>query len=285
MCHTAGLALQRRVRRNDAARPVIPRTDRSRRARRPMSAAVPARPAAATIGALPRAQGDGVPQPVLRSGVAQAILLTVVPLEALRLLGNARGVTLLYVAAGLVAVAGRFSIPFLVRLIRRRFVFTLGALPLAASAALLATDRLPDTGGRPRARHLRASPASRSPASSTCWTTSRAPSCGTSSRCASLPAPGRGRSARGSACICSGASTSPRRSPSRSPPRRWCSRCSGRCGSARTRCSPRCGGRRRARRATCGASSPSRGCAWPGRWRQPAPPGGACSMSMRRSSR
>ena len=49
-----------------------------------------------------------------------------VPLEALHLLGDARAVTLLYVGAGLVAVAGRFSIPFLVRLIRRRFVFTPG---------------------------------------------------------------------------------------------------------------------------------------------------------------
>ena len=32
-------------------------------------------------------------------GVAQSVLLTVVPLEALRLLGTARAVTLLYVAA------------------------------------------------------------------------------------------------------------------------------------------------------------------------------------------
>ena len=36
-------------------------------------------------------------------GVAQSVLLTVVPLEALRLLGTARAVTLLYIAAGLAA--------------------------------------------------------------------------------------------------------------------------------------------------------------------------------------
>ena len=47
-------------------------------------------------------------------GVAQSVLLTVVPLEALRLLGTARAVTLLYIAAGLAAVIGRLSIPLLV---------------------------------------------------------------------------------------------------------------------------------------------------------------------------
>jgi hypothetical protein len=45
--------------------------------------------------------------------VGQAILLTVVPLEALYLLGSARTVTLLYVGTGIVAVAARFSIPYL----------------------------------------------------------------------------------------------------------------------------------------------------------------------------
>ncbi len=109
-----------------------------------MSAAARARPGAATIGALPRGKAMALLGLFFVPAMAQAILLTVVPLEALRLLGTARGVTLLYVAAGLVAVAGRFSIPFLVRLIRRRFVFTLGALTLAASAALLAADRLPE---------------------------------------------------------------------------------------------------------------------------------------------
>ena len=55
-------------------------------------------------------------------GVAQSVLLTVVPLEALRLLGTARAVTLLYVAAGLAAMIGRLSIPLLVLRIQRRLV-------------------------------------------------------------------------------------------------------------------------------------------------------------------
>jgi MFS family permease len=67
----------------------------------------------------------------------------VVPLEALHLLGTARAVTLLYVGAGLVTVVGRFSIPYLVRLIQKRFVFTLGTLSLAASSYLLGCDQLP----------------------------------------------------------------------------------------------------------------------------------------------
>ena len=76
-------------------------------------------------------------------GVGQAILLTVVPLEALNLLGSAWTVTLLYVGTGLVAVAARFSIPYLLRLVRRRFVFTLGTLSLAVSSILLAFNEVP----------------------------------------------------------------------------------------------------------------------------------------------
>lgn len=96
----------------------------------------------ATIATLPRHLALPFLGLFFLPGIAQALLLTVVPLEALGLLGNARSVTMLYVATGLVAVAGRFSIPFLVNLIRRRFVFTLGTLCLASSSALLSFDRL-----------------------------------------------------------------------------------------------------------------------------------------------
>jgi ACDE family multidrug resistance protein len=108
-----------------------------------MSAAAPARHAAATASVLPRRKAMAFLSLFFVPAVAQAILLTVVPLEALNLLGDARAVTLLYVAAGLVAVAGRFSIPFLLRLIKRRYVFSLGAVMLAGSAALMAADQLP----------------------------------------------------------------------------------------------------------------------------------------------
>ena len=99
--------------------------------------------AAGTIGGLPRRKAMAFLSLFFVPAVAQAILLTVVPLEALQLVGDARAVTLLYVSAGLVAVAGRFSIPFLVRLLTRRFVFSLGALSMALSAALMAAGWLP----------------------------------------------------------------------------------------------------------------------------------------------
>src|SRR5215469_13148684 len=101
----------------------------------------------ATIGSLPRNQAIAFLSLFFVPGVAQAILLTVVPLEALKLLGSARAVTSVYVAIGLVAVIGRFSIPYLVRLIRRRFVFTLGTLPLVVSSILLAFDEVPALAG------------------------------------------------------------------------------------------------------------------------------------------
>ena len=97
----------------------------------------------ATIGTLPRREAMAFLSLFFLPAAVQAILLTVVPLEALQLLGTARAVTLLYVGTGLVAVAGRFSIPFLVRLIRRRFVFTLGTLLLTLSSALMALDDVP----------------------------------------------------------------------------------------------------------------------------------------------
>ena len=74
---------------------------------------------------------------------SQAILLTVVPVEALNLLGDARAVTLLYVAAGLLGVAGRFCVPVITRVIGRRMVFTLGTAALAAGAILMALNLLP----------------------------------------------------------------------------------------------------------------------------------------------
>jgi MFS family permease len=76
-------------------------------------------------------------------GVAQSILLTVIPLRALQLLGTARAVTLLYVAAGLAAVVARLAIPLLVQVIRRRFVLTLGAVLLIVSTSLLASGGVP----------------------------------------------------------------------------------------------------------------------------------------------
>jgi hypothetical protein len=72
--------------------------------------------------------------------VVQSVLLTVVPLAALRLLGTTRAVTLVYIAAGLAAVVARLSIPLLVQLIRRRFVLSIGALLLVVGTLLLRSN-------------------------------------------------------------------------------------------------------------------------------------------------
>ena len=96
-----------------------------------------------TIAGLPPRQGAAFLSLFFFPSVAQAILLTVLPLGALRLLGTAQAVTLLYAATGLAAVIGRFSIPYFVRLLGRRRVFALGALALTASSLLFTIDRLP----------------------------------------------------------------------------------------------------------------------------------------------
>ncbi len=100
-----------------------------------MSAYAPA--GSAIVHAAPRRRTPAFLGLFVVPSVAQSILLTVVPLEALRLLGTARAVTLLYVAAGLAAVVARLSIPLLVQLIRRRFVLSLGALLLIVGTSLL----------------------------------------------------------------------------------------------------------------------------------------------------
>src|ERR1051326_949988 len=97
----------------------------------------------ATIGTLPRRSALSLLSLFFVPSTAQAILLTVVPLEALHLLGAARAVTLLYVVAGLIAVVGRFRIPFLIGSIGRRSVFNLGTLSLGASSVLFALNDVP----------------------------------------------------------------------------------------------------------------------------------------------
>ena len=99
--------------------------------------------AALWISALTRRKAAAFAGLFFLSSVAQTILLTVVPLEALRLLGGARAVSLLYLGVSIAGLMGRLGIPWLTRLIRRRWVFTLGTLALVAAAALLATEALP----------------------------------------------------------------------------------------------------------------------------------------------
>jgi MFS family permease len=70
---------------------------------------------------------------------ARALLSTVITIQALHLLGNARDVSLLFATVGLTGLVASFSIPVLIRHHSRRLVYTLGALMLLAAALAFAT--------------------------------------------------------------------------------------------------------------------------------------------------
>ena len=74
------------------------------------------------------------------STLAQTVLITVLPLEAYRVLGGAREVSIAYLAAGVAAFAGRLAIPFMTRLMRRPGVLALGAGSLVLACGLLTTE-------------------------------------------------------------------------------------------------------------------------------------------------
>jgi predicted MFS family arabinose efflux permease len=71
---------------------------------------------------------------------ARATLVTVIPLQAYAALQSSRGVSLMFTCVGIAGLAGSLFIPFLIRLIPRRWVYTLGALGLVAAAGLFALD-------------------------------------------------------------------------------------------------------------------------------------------------
>ena len=68
----------------------------------------------------------------------QTILVTVVPLEAHEILGNAQRVSEIYLAVGITTMLGRQSIPWLVTMLGRRLTFTAGCGAMMVAAAFLA---------------------------------------------------------------------------------------------------------------------------------------------------
>jgi MFS family permease len=70
--------------------------------------------------------------------MARATLATVIPLQAFAVLGNARDVSLLFFAVGWAGIIATLFIPVLVRRFRPRWVYTMAALLLVVSPALLA---------------------------------------------------------------------------------------------------------------------------------------------------
>src|SRR5690606_8125112 len=84
--------------------------------------------------------------------MARSLLGTVVPLLALRVLGNARDVSLLFSIVGWVGVALSLFIPAIVRRYRPRWVYTIGAGLLVVAPFLLALDSLLGLAGGMLAR-------------------------------------------------------------------------------------------------------------------------------------
>lgn len=88
--------------------------------------------------------------------MARASLAAVIPLLALRVLGNARDVSILFSAVGWVGVGLSFFIPAIVRAYRPRWVYTAGGALLVLAALLLALGTLWGLGGGMLARVLAA---------------------------------------------------------------------------------------------------------------------------------
>lgn len=75
--------------------------------------------------------------------VARTLLITVVPLKAYTLLGDAQTVSVLYFAISAVGLLGSLAIPWLVRCLRRRWVFSLGVAFFAAAMGFYILPTLP----------------------------------------------------------------------------------------------------------------------------------------------
>ncbi len=75
--------------------------------------------------------------------VARAALVTVLPLTVYAAFGDARTVSLVYTLVSIAALGVTFAIPALVRLLSRRWTYTLGAVLLGLCAGLLALGAPP----------------------------------------------------------------------------------------------------------------------------------------------
>ena len=74
--------------------------------------------------------------------ISRALLMTVIPLQALRLLGDAQGVSLLYLAVSSVAILGSMTMPLLLRRLPRKAVFAIGVIAQISCTPMLASGGL-----------------------------------------------------------------------------------------------------------------------------------------------
>lgn len=72
----------------------------------------------------------------------RALLATVIPLQVLALLEDPQAVSVVFFATAFCGLCLNFTIPLLVRLVSRRFTYSLGAVSLIAAAASMAAETL-----------------------------------------------------------------------------------------------------------------------------------------------
>ncbi|WP_085122725.1 MFS transporter [Tistlia consotensis] len=85
--------------------------------------------------------------------LTRAIIASVIPLQVLTLIGNPKGVSLVYFVVSGLGLMANFLVPLLVRAISRRFTYSLGALASLTAALLFMGEGL---GGTALAMLLRA---------------------------------------------------------------------------------------------------------------------------------
>jgi MFS family permease len=83
----------------------------------------------------------------LLDSMARALLVSLIPLTAYRILQSERDVSVLYLCIGFAGLAGTLSIPFLMRLMRRKWVYSLGCLALVGMGVSVATATLAGLAG------------------------------------------------------------------------------------------------------------------------------------------
>lgn len=73
---------------------------------------------------------------------SRALLISLIPLEAYRILGDAGAVSVLFFVGSIVGLGANFAVPWLVRRLGRRWVYTAGAVLLFAAPLVLAGGTL-----------------------------------------------------------------------------------------------------------------------------------------------
>ncbi|MEQ8398711.1 MFS transporter [Thalassobaculum sp.] len=71
---------------------------------------------------------------------SRSLIAGIIPLEAYELLGSARNVSITYTTIGVMALLASFAVPLVIRVVRRKWVFSAGCLFMVAASLLMITE-------------------------------------------------------------------------------------------------------------------------------------------------